>query len=408
MNIQEFDKAKRKPTPEEVHRIIDYKKNNPKLQDAKYGITKNLFFEKNKDGTFSVVDLPCKSPHCNQIILRSQERYDHVSKIAKENANYKTCGCYIFLSKNISSFEKLKERASYKDEEHKDGDNENNSERIVDGTSSELACEIFLNTKVTDMSNASGNSKEFAVPDFHDFDCGVKSSDDAYPILAYPNVKEPQVIVSYVKNKDALFGIFRIRGLVKKEDFIDEYKDVNCMLKDTLLATQHIGKNEKISYVIPHYKHLPIYGLEDLNCYAKPNTTLKDKPAINLVLPKTFNFNDIGDNFIKTLKQIRSKSNSTIIYVHLDSIGVSKIEDLSAKLYSLDNKSANLINLAIKFNLGIVFYSEYYLNWMYTNDLLGCLYNFFEDPYCSQFLDNSGQLHTFSKEKALNKIANFS
>lgn len=407
MNIQEFDKAKRKPTPEEVHRIADYKKNNPKLKDATCGITRNLFFEENKDGTLTVVDLPCKSPHCDQIILKSKERYNHVLEIAKANANYKAFGCYVFLPKNNSFLKKLEERASYKDEEHKDGDNEDNLGRIVSGTSSELSCEVFLNTKVTDMSNASGNSKEFAVSDFHDFDCGVKSSDDIYPILAYNDVKESQVIVSYIKNKNTSFGIFRIRGLVKKEDFLDEYKDVNCMLKDTLLATQHIVKNEKISYVIPHYKHLPIYGLEDLNCYAKPNTIPKDKPAINLVLHKTFNFNNISDDFIKKLKQIRPKSNSTIIYVHLDSIGVSKIEDLCDKLYSLDSKSAALINLAIKFNLGVVFYSEYYLNWMYTNNLLGCLYNFFEDSYCSQILDNSGQLNTLNKEKALNKIANF-
>jgi hypothetical protein len=274
-------------------------------------------------------------------------------------------GIHVFLS--VQELNKISQEATirsiYKKQEHRICDDRNDNKRITTGTISEKAVEILTKTKTTDFSAPSLKSSNFQVADNTELSIGVKGSDEynVYTIIETP-APYNEIICTNIKRHKRKGAHVCCRGFVKKDDLNNpEYKTRNVITDNGLLAKSILAQT-KTGFAPKSEIIVPFYSINEIN-FNVHNNRFYD--TFNIAFEKNIDFRNLSANLTKNFESIVKNSKSTIIYVHMNSIGLKTLKQLP---YFYENPNTEeqeeriiaLENFAMKYGLGVVFYDDFH------------------------------------------------
>jgi hypothetical protein len=338
-------------------------KNNP---DKLYGISSNMFFMK-----FGMKTFFKKLPFVfqDEIILTVEERRQ---KRKNDYANKELLlelylGVHIFLRddqmKSISN--ESQKRSWYKKQEHKACDDNNDNKRITTGTIAEKAVEIFTKTKTTDFSAPTQHSSDFQVADNQELNFGVKGSDEfnVYTIIETP-APHDEIICTNIKRYNRSGGHVSCRGFVRKENLNNRKYHSRNVITDNNLLAKSIFAQTKIGFIPQKEILIPFYSNNEINFNPNNNSHYI---ASNLAIDCDVDFRNLSPDFIKNFENHIKNNNSTILYVHMNSLGLQTLKQLPYFYERPKNKEQEdriiaLENFAMNYGVGVVFYDRFHKN----------------------------------------------
>lgn len=331
-----------------------------------YGISSDIFFVKLGSQIY-FKRLPFTFQ--NEIILTVKNRHYKRTKDYQNKDKLLSLftGVHLFLNDNEInqiSDEALK-RSEYKRIEHRHGDNRDDNKRIKTGTIAEKAIENFTNTKTTDFSAPSFNSKSFQVADNLELNVGVKGSDEynVYCVIENP-APHNEIICTNIKRYDRQGAHICCRGYASKEDLNNPvFKTRNALTDNGLLAKSIIAET-KIGFNPDSETLIPFYSNNEIN-FNQNNPKLYN--ARNIAFDKNIDFRNLSTDFITNFEEAIKGNDSTIIYVHMNSLGLQTLKQLpyfyeKPKTKEQKERIVAFESFAMKYGLGVVFYDRFHKN----------------------------------------------
>jgi hypothetical protein len=394
--IKEFDmKIATTLQKEKVENYLSLNKN----KDKTYGIVDDTLFIFYKDNLYCR-DLPLVCD--GEQVLTHKQRWKTVADWSKNEKHNIYKGIHIFINEELAKIvsDTAKERAKYKETEHRKGDNYKDARRVETGNTGEMAFEIFSSTKTTDFSSASSDSSKFEVVDNNELGLGVKSG---RPHIATQVIKTTttddellMVLAREDKLKNRVGKHVICRGVVNNKTLHNtQYLTRNTLIDDSLLA-KSLFFSTKIGAKFGQESLTLFYSLNRINRNPKNNKIYTGK---NLVIDKNVDFSNLTPSFISKFEESTKSANTTIIYIDVTSLGFINFNDFVINyLHTENSQIIGLEQFAAKYGVGVVFYDETTV-WNYkTQNVL----SYKIDPYLIGKLFANGDMICVNRR--LNKV----